>query len=228
MARAATIRTAQGEGPARARQPALDRRKALIEAARSVFLERGYANASIDAVVELAGGSKATVYQLFGNKEGLLAAIVEEGAEELALLVNSLPLDGSPEESLRTYARNYLGMVLRPERLAMFRLVVGEASRSPEIGDVFYRSGPRRCGHWLADFIRGMMVRGQIRAADPERTAFSFIHALRGDLYMQVLLNPTRAPTQAEIDAHIDFVIRNFLEGYRAAGTDAPDGATIG
>lgn len=213
MSRTATIR----KEPTRTRQPAADRRKALIEAARTMFLERGYANSSIDAIVDLAGGSKATVYQLFGNKEGLLAAIVEEGAEELAHLVNDLSLEGPPEAKLRTYAKGYLGLVLRPERLALFRLVVGESARAPELGDVFYRTGPRNCGRSLADFFREMMARRQIRAADPERTSFMFIHAVRGDLYMQVLLNPTRAPTAAEIDAHIDFVVRNFLEGYRVS-----------
>ena len=71
MARAATIRKEVSEGHSaagRVRQSAADRRKAILAAARDVFLERGYANSSIDAVVERSGGSKATVYQLFGNK----------------------------------------------------------------------------------------------------------------------------------------------------------------
>ena len=89
----------------------------ILDASKKLFLERGYANSSIDAVVERSGGSKATVYQLFGNKEGLLAALVAEGAEELAHLVEALPLDGGLEDSLRTFGRGYLNLVLRPERL---------------------------------------------------------------------------------------------------------------
>src|SRR5262249_18492928 len=99
MARAAAIRKEPADTGSRTRQSAADRRKRILAAARDVFLERGYANASIDAVVERSGGSKATVYQLFGNKEGLLAALVAEGAEELAHLVEALPLDGGLEES---------------------------------------------------------------------------------------------------------------------------------
>lgn len=213
MARAATIRKDMSGG--RTRQCAADRRKAIVAAARDVFLERGYANSSIDAVVERSGGSKATVYQLFGNKEGLLAALVAEGAEELAHLVEALPLDGGLEDSLRTFGRGYLNLVLRPERLGLFRLVVGECARVPEIGDVFYRSGPQSCGKGMTRFFSSVMERGLIRRADPERTAYQFIHALRGDLYMQVLLNPTRAPTPHEIDQHIDFVVRTFLDGFR-------------
>jgi AcrR family transcriptional regulator len=215
MTRVATIRKDQSDGGARTRQPAADRRKAMLAAAREVFLERGYANSSIDAVVERSGGSKATVYQLFGNKEGLLAALVAEGAEELAHLVDALPLDGGLEDSLKAFARGYLSVVLRPERLGLFRLVVGESSRVPELGDVFYRSGPQSCGKGMTRFFGRVMEHGVMRRTDPERAAFHFIHALRGDLYMQVLLNPTRAPTPQEIDQHIDFVVGAFLDGYR-------------
>jgi AcrR family transcriptional regulator len=221
MARTAAARTLKtrtsriGEKPQRSRQSAEDRRKSILAAAREVFLERGYANASIDAMVELAGGSKATVYQMFGNKEGLLGALVAEGAEELAHLVHELPLDGALDESLHAFGRGYLGLIMRPERLALFRLVLGECGRVPEIGDVFYRTGPQVIGKWLTEFFRGIAARGLISTSAPERTAFQFIHALRGDLYMQVLLNPTRAPTRAELEAHIDFVVRTFLDGCR-------------
>jgi len=217
MARAATLRS--GTQPQRTRQSAEDRRKSILAAAQKVFLERGYANASIDAVVELAGGSKATVYQQFGNKEGLLGALVAEGAEELAHLVHDLPLDGALEESLRAFGRHYLGLIMRPDRLALIRLVIGECGRVPEIGDVFYRTGPQVIGKWLTEFFRGVAAAGLITTTDPERTAYQLIHALRGDLYMQVQLNPTRRPTETELHKHIDFVVETFLDGVRPKAT---------
>src|SRR3569623_3529210 len=109
MARTATLR--EPDRPVRTRCSPDVRRKAILAAAQKVFLERGYANASIDAVVELAGGSKATVYQQFGYKEGLLGALVAEGAEELAHLVQDLPLAGALDESLRAFGRGYLGLI---------------------------------------------------------------------------------------------------------------------
>ena len=221
MARATALR--DGAAPARTRQSAEDRRKSILAAAQKVFLERGYANASIDAVVELAGGSKATVYQQFGNKEGLLGALVAEGAEELAHLVHELPLDGALEDSLRAFGRGYLNLILRPDRLALFRLTIGECGRVPEIGDVFYRTGPQTVVKYMTEFFRGVAAAGLIGTTDPERTANQFIHALRGDLYLQNFLNPTRRPTEAELNRHIDFVVETFLDGARARRT-----ATIG
>ena len=214
MARTAVIGTA--DRPVRARCSPEERRKAILAAAQKVFLERGYANASIDAVVELAGGSKATVYQQFGNKEGLLGALVAEGAEELAHLVHELPLDGALEESLRAFGRGYLNLLMRPDRLALFRLTIGECGRVPEIGDVFYRTGPQTVAKYLTEFFRSVAAAGLIETSDPERTAHQFIHSLRGDLYLQNLLNPTRRPTEAELNRHIDFVVETFLAGAQA------------
>jgi AcrR family transcriptional regulator len=48
-----------------------------------VFLENGYAGATIDLVVARAGASKATIYSFFGGKEGLFSAIVAERAERV-------------------------------------------------------------------------------------------------------------------------------------------------
>jgi TetR/AcrR family transcriptional repressor of mexJK operon len=214
MARAAVLRA--GTQQTRTRQCAEDRRKLILAAAQKVFLERGYANASIDAVVELAGGSKATVYQQFGNKEGLLGALVAEGAEELAHLVHELPLDGALEESLRAFGRGYLNLIMRPERLALFRLTIGECGRVPEVGDAFYRTGPQTVAKHMTEFFRSVAASGLIETADPERTAHQFIHSLRGDLYLQNLLNPTRRPTETELNRHIDFVVDTFLDGIRA------------
>src|SRR3954471_15632241 len=214
MPRPAVLRA--GTQQPRTRQCAEDLRKLILAAAQKVFLERGYANASIDAVVELAGGSKATVYQQFGNKEGLLGALVAGGAEELAHLVHALPLDGALEESLRAFGRGYLNLIMRPDRLALFRLTIGECGRVPEVGDAFYRTGPQTVAKYMTEFFRGVAAAGLIETRDPERTAHQFIHSLRGDLYLQNLLNPTRRPTEAELSKHIDFVVDSFLEGARA------------
>src|ERR1700730_2750667 len=59
------------------------RRSQILDAAAQVFLENGYAGATIDLVIERAGASKATVYSFFGGKDGLFAAIVEERCERI-------------------------------------------------------------------------------------------------------------------------------------------------
>ena len=55
----------------------------MLEAAKAVFVEHGYAGATLDDVIEQAGGSRATLYKQFGGKEGLFAAVIAEIAAEM-------------------------------------------------------------------------------------------------------------------------------------------------
>src|SRR3546814_1994530 len=59
-----------------------DRRKAILDAAESLFLDQGFDRVSLAAVVGQSGGSLATLYELFGNKQGLLRAVIERGEQE--------------------------------------------------------------------------------------------------------------------------------------------------
>ncbi len=194
------------------------RRLAILKAAAEVFLERGYAEASIDAVVERSGGSKATVYALFGNKEGLFSAAAAECGEEFAAAIGSVDVCTSLAESLRRIARAYLALILSPKRLAMFRMMVGDSGRMPEAGDIFYRLGPREAVATVTKFFRECAAKGLMAAGEPEPLADYFLGALRGSLFNRALLNPTRAPTEREIERHIDFVIETFLHSCQAPG----------
>lgn len=191
------------------------RREAILGAARAVFLERGYAGATLDAVVERAGGSKATVYTLFGSKEGLFAALTADTAERLAYTIRQLAPSASVADSLRSLGRAYLEAVLSHERIAMLRLVAGESGRLPELGDIFYRLGPQTGLSLFTGLFHDWGARGLIARADPERLAGHFLGALRGDLFLRTLCNPTRAPTNGEIAAHVDAVVDTFLGGCR-------------
>jgi AcrR family transcriptional regulator len=57
------------------------KRESIIESALSAFLELGYGGTTMDEVVKRAGGSKASIYKHFKNKEDLFATVVDEYAE---------------------------------------------------------------------------------------------------------------------------------------------------
>lgn len=213
------IGTKPGLGPRQRRTPEAQR-KAILDAAKAVFLERGYAGASIDAVVERAGGSKATVYALFGNKDGLLSALVAEGAERIAAAIRTVPVCTSLKDSLHRVGAAYFHVVLEPQRLALFRLVAGESGQRPEVGDIFYRLGPQAGHKLMAEFIRKCAASDMLEAPDPEALADCFIHSLLGDLWARALFNPTRAPTANEVAHHLDFVVDLFM---RAVGRRTGD-----
>src|SRR3990172_9523505 len=87
----------QGSSPRR-----VARRQAILDAARELFLERGYDGISMGDVVERAGGSLATVYSCFGSKEGLFDAILDELSAEIAAPLHELAIGRqAPREALQ-------------------------------------------------------------------------------------------------------------------------------
>jgi len=183
----------------------------IIEAATEVFLERGYAGASIDAVVARAGGSKETLYSLFGNKAGLLVAMLEQRAESLRQAIVTDQDDSDIETLLTALARRYLSTLLEPRLMALFRLVCSEAMRHPQIGDLVYRSGAERQAQMLATRLSAWNGRGSMDVPEPLRMAELFFAMLRGNLQMRLLLNPTAVGMPSEVNEHADYVVKNFL-----------------
>src|SRR3546814_4201594 len=59
------------------------RQSAILDAAESLFLEQGYERTSLAEIVKRSGGSLATLYELFGNKQGLLRAIADRKSTRL-------------------------------------------------------------------------------------------------------------------------------------------------
>ena len=65
-----------------------ERRAQILDVARGVFAERAFELASMDEIAQRAGISKPIVYEHFGSKEGLYAAIVEREMEDLVRRVS--------------------------------------------------------------------------------------------------------------------------------------------
>ena len=115
----------------------------ILQAARGVFIAKGFEAASMDAVAKAAGVSKATVYAHFKSKSDLFAAIVAQVAGRLtgeirAIMEAHLPL----RQALTRIGQHFLEVLIDPERVRMFRMMVAEADRFPDLGRIFYRAGP--------------------------------------------------------------------------------------
>lgn len=199
----------------RVRKSAAHRGREILAAAEKLFTERGFAATSIDAIVERAGGSKATVYAQFGSKEGILEAIVASASEDLSAAFNAIPYDAPIETALRALGRAILNFILAPDHVALYRVVAGESGQRPDLGDIFYRSCPQVGMRLVTDYLREAAARGSIEAPDPEKLASFFIGALRGDFHLRALFNSTRILTAREIDQHLDFVVPTFLKACR-------------
>jgi AcrR family transcriptional regulator len=78
-----------------------DRRDQLLDTAQQVFTEQGYAGASMDDVADAAGVTKPVLYDHFGSKDGLLAAVIERSGQEMLDATTGAVQGLDPETALR-------------------------------------------------------------------------------------------------------------------------------
>jgi TetR/AcrR family transcriptional repressor of mexJK operon len=195
------------------------KRRAILEAATTLFLRNGYRGTSMDEIAALARVSKQTVYKQFADKQSLFSEIVistvEEVAEPIHAEVLALQDSGDLEADLRGLARQLLGMVMRPRILQLRRLVVGEAGRFPELGRTFYEQGPGRTIAALATVFERLADRGVLRPDDPLLAAAHFNWLVMSiPLNRAMLLGDDEPPASAELDEYADAGVRAFLAAY--------------
>ncbi|HEX7155186.1 MAG TPA: TetR/AcrR family transcriptional regulator [Thermoanaerobaculia bacterium] len=82
----------------RKRLSAAERRAQLMEVGRTVFAETGFENASLEVIAQRAGVTKPIIYEHFGSKEGLHAAIVEREMDVLVTSVSDAMSVGTARE----------------------------------------------------------------------------------------------------------------------------------
>lgn len=201
-----------------ARQDASPKRQLVLEAARALFLARGYGAVSMDAVAQRAGVSKATLYAHFQSKDALFATMMDGCS--LADMVEERLFALAPADlptALSAIGQTVLRFMLRPEILAVYRIAVAESVRFPELGRTFYARGPQRFLDRLTEWLVQQQRAGLMRpAADPRIAAQQFAALLRSGLFLRTTLALPPPPTEAEIDGTVAAAVATWLCAYAA------------
>ena len=197
------------------------KRRAILEAATTVFLSNGYLGTSMDEIAALARVSKQTVYKHFADKERLFAEIVTATVDEIADPntddVLNLRDTGDVERDLRRFARRQLRAVMEPRLLQLRRLVIGESGRFPQLGRLFYERGPGRTIDALATTFERLASRGVLELDDPRLAAAHFNWLVMSiPLNQAMLLGDDEPATPAELNRYADAGVRAFLAAHRS------------
>ncbi len=186
-----------------------DRRQAILEAARRLFLEQGYAGTAMEAIAAAAGVSKATLYSHFAGKEALFGAIVEERCRALLEPLAGMEAGATLADRLRRFAVRFVELVTEPEAVALYRLVLAEAPRFPELARTFHACGPERAMARVAEVLAEAEGQG-IAVGDPRAAAELFFGLLVGPWHTRVLLGLER-PDAAILVRRAEQAVRRFL-----------------
>jgi TetR/AcrR family transcriptional repressor of mexJK operon len=197
-------------------------RAAVVDAARTLFLLKGYAGTTMEEIAALAGLTKRTLYNNYGDKDALFIQIVvdvtayaEEFArglrEEFTIGMNPANLPAVLDDLGRRLA---LGIV-RPEVIALRRLLIGEARAFPALAREYFDRAPGQVLDALATGFKHLGQVGLLRVADTRRAAAQFAYLVAGEpLDRAVLVGTT--PPRAHIIACAREGVETFLARYGA------------
>ena len=121
-----------------------------------------------------------------------------------------------PSEALTQIGVRMFRMLLSETALTMYRMVVAEAEKFPELARSFYAEGPARSVAHLATYLRGAAAEGMLRLDDPEFAAEQFFALIQTHLCMKRRLRLIAMPSQAELEHVIGQAVRMFLSTYGA------------
>ncbi|MDG2451959.1 MAG: alpha/beta fold hydrolase [Paracoccaceae bacterium] len=188
------------------------KRSQILQAAHTEFCDAGFDGASMDRLAQAADVSKPTLYQYFGDKEGLFAAVLDEGrAHIIAPLAGT---NGTLVDRLWQFSWTYARFVLRPDMLSLARLILGEAGRRPESALQYHQSGPARAFEGLVDFVVAADAAGELDVDDPKLAAndlWSLILSAPRDYYLH---HVSERPTDSELLVVIGHGLDVFLKAY--------------
>ena len=193
------------------------KRQLVMDAATELFLAQGYGAVSMDAVARAAGVSKATLYAHFTSKANLFARIVcDRGLN--AKLDESLYPDHVADlrAALERLGLRIMQFMMQERTLALYRIIIAESARFPDLGQAFYESGPAlflsRASAWFAL----QQSRGLIRAADIMVATQQFMALLRSGVFLRATLAVGPEPTEADIAATVTAAVDTWLRAFAA------------
>jgi TetR/AcrR family transcriptional repressor of mexJK operon len=189
----------------------LQRRKraAILEGAKVVFLRQSFALAKMDDVASAAGVGKQTVYRHFRSKEALFVGLVLSMCAQVGELLaapQDAQSDGSPDVELRTLGWLLAQILITPDNLRLYRAIVAEAERLPELGQVFYENGAK-----VVRALAANILRKRFDESTAALRAATFINLVFGDAYLELSIGYAVPDVEARFALQIDEAVAAAL-----------------
>jgi TetR/AcrR family transcriptional regulator, mexJK operon transcriptional repressor len=217
MDQTASKRAAQAADPRVIRS-----RTAVLDAARTLFLQKGFAGTTVDEIAELAGRTKPTVYNNFGDKEALFVQIVEEVivyaegfAGDLITAFADAVTEENVNDALHELGRHLALGIVRTEVVALRRLLIGESRTFPELAREYYNRAPGQVIEALASEFRTLHARELLRLDDAREAASQFAYLVAGEPLDRAVL-AGGVPDEERLVRGAREGVRTFLARYRS------------
>jgi TetR/AcrR family transcriptional repressor of mexJK operon len=195
------------------------KRDQIREGAQRVFLERGFAGTSTDAIASEAGVSKQTLYVYYASKEELFADVlrhlIQQDPQTRLSVMEGEVLETSDEVrgALSFLARRLIADLMQPDYLALARVVIAETPRLPQLGSLFRSVVPERVLGNVSAIIESAQQGGVIEDVEREAASRMFAGALLTYVILDGLLvgdGPPRPPAPERIEEVVNLFMKTI------------------
>lgn len=185
----------------------------LLERALDHFLDRGFEQATIEAIAADIGMTKRTIYARYTDKASLFRAAVHRAIERYAVSSKRMEatISDDLEQTLINIAMLRIDMVSTPEGLKLQRIINTESYRFPDIFTTSYEIGSMPAIRFLADLLERETRAGNLAIDKPLQAANVFMSmVVSGPVRIIVSGNPL---PRADREEGVAFAVRLFLDG---------------
>jgi TetR/AcrR family transcriptional regulator, mexJK operon transcriptional repressor len=197
------------------REQAEARHHALLDTALDHFLDKGFAQTTVEGIAQDVGMTKRTVYARYPDKVSLFRAAVGRAIDRYVVPPHQIEAtdEGELEQTLIAIAWLRVEQVMTPNGLKLQRIINSESYRFPEIFEPFYERAAAPTMRFLAAVLERETCAGRLAVIDPDTAANVFMSmVVSGPARTIVLGNPL--PREA-IARRIEYAVRLFLDGAR-------------
>ncbi|NIJ06627.1 TetR/AcrR family transcriptional repressor of mexJK operon [Sphingomonas vulcanisoli] len=189
---------------------------AILDAAWSLFLDRGIAATSIELIARRAGVSKVTLYRHYADRAALFEAAVLREMEriEAAQVIGAPMQDADLAGALRAFGIGIMSFLASKPAVDFYAVVAGELRRHPDLASSFYRLGPGRTHANLIALLERAQDSGQLVAIDPATAAEELFGLWQGFSNFRFALGVEIDAFHADLVDRVDRGVALFLRVY--------------
>jgi TetR/AcrR family transcriptional repressor of mexJK operon len=181
----ASSRKWRADDPRRLRMA--EKRAEILRAARPILLRDGLGGTTLDRVASEGRISKMTLYRHFPNKEALFEGLVTGMCDYMREGLENAPVGDIHKpapDRLADELRAFTSALLEPDALALYRVIVADGWRHPDLARVFDQSGMRVIRRRVAEVLEV----GGVPAAQSGEVAGEVVMLALGDGYLRAVL----------------------------------------
>jgi AcrR family transcriptional regulator len=204
------------QGPGRPKD--MEKRAAILAAAKALFIRNAFAGTSMDAIAADAGVSKLTVYSHYGDKDNLFREVIRSRIQDL-LPEETYFFDPQVDikETLLRVALTHAHLDCNAETVGTFRAILSDCRQgNPRYGKLIWEEGATRTHGLMERLLLQAVDAGQLEIDDVPRASGQFLALIKGNLMMRQMFGCMDCPQSyaEEIETTARAGVTMFLRAY--------------